>query len=190
MGKHVNVTWAIEKHDLPSCYHQWGEHSFDQLSPLIKTEKQFCFFCGRVLLLLVICLFSKCSGCWEHGSVHSGQRPHKTQGHNIQHDWIILCQIINVIIYCFGGFFSIITSTIYDSSCYFQVVSPPSGLFWRRSSVMRTLSFGWPARSTKKSRAARKWCRRLIRSSKSSLMFKPLERCVCVTWLYWKDDIW
>lgn len=62
----------------------------------------------------------------------------------------------------------------------FQVAWLPSGHFSRLSSAMKTSSFGWPARSTKKSRAQPSLCQKQTRSIRSSLILKHQERCVCV----------
>uniref|UniRef100_A0A0E9U850 Uncharacterized protein n=1 Tax=Anguilla anguilla TaxID=7936 RepID=A0A0E9U850_ANGAN len=47
--------------------------------------------------------------------------------------------------------------------------------FSRQGSVMRTLSSGWPARTTKRSRLLRNWGPEPIRFTRSLSMFKHLE---------------
>lgn len=83
-------------------------------------------------------------------------------------------------------FFEVFVFVVFTSSltgwfiCPFQMAWLPSGHFSRRSSVTRISSFGWPARSTKKSRAQPSLCRKPTRSLRSSLIFRHQERCVCV----------
>lgn len=70
--------------------------------------------------------------------------------------------------------------TVYLYHVPFQMAWLPSGRFSSPSSVMKTSSSGWPARSTKRSRTHPSFCQKQTKSTKSSLTVRHQERCVCV----------
>lgn len=84
---------------------------------------------------------------------------------------------------CTCCFFSLLlTHAVLELTCtmlVFQMVWLPSGRFSSRSSVMKTSSSGWPAKSTKRSRTHPSFCPKPTRSTRSSLIVRHPERCVC-----------
>lgn len=180
----------------------------DHLSWLMKTWKKRTL-CGSTLLLFVCVLIMRADSTSGNTSVYTQERcQHRMRGIITLFSCSVLkekqnncrrgssqplhrnrckrCSIHHVceVSYCFyilpkhpNLFFFLLFCF-----CPLQMAWLPSGHFSRRSSATRILSFGWPARSTKKSRAQPSLCLKLTRSSMNSLIFRHRERCVCV-WL-------